>query len=221
MKTDRLRSLVVLLAGMIAACGTVQRVRDALPGGDAASGLAGPIAELARLPYASMYVRVGSRFHALMLLGHVAVDGTQTWYGMDGLALQLKNDHVIYTRGLPTDIFESHAAGMPMDGNLDCGDGVSVTALEWLYYTRLRDQQSDVAEVTESVRCVRETIVTLGYSGPALRIEERVALLPDRRRQVRTRWLVEGTGQLLRLEYGDHPWYPEIGLYLIKPVAPR
>ena len=45
--------------------------------------------------------------------------------------------------------------------------------------------------------------------------------LPGRRPQLRTRWLAAGSGQLLRMEYGDHPWYPEIGIYLIKPVALR
>ena len=104
---------------------------------------------------------------------------------------------------------------------MDCGGDQSVAVPERLHYSRLREQQRFFTEVRESVVCTREAIVTPGYSGMALRIDERVALLPDPRRQTRTRWLAEETGQLLRLEYGEHPWYPQIALYLIKPVAPR
>lgn len=176
---------------------------------------------LERLPYASMLLRVGERFQALLLLGHVADDGLQTWYGVDGLVLQLRDGHVIHSRGLPVDIFESHAAGAADAGFVDCGDDIRAALPDGLHYTRLRDQQIYFAELRESVRCTREAIITPGYAGPALRIEEQIALLPGRRPQLRTRWLAEGSGQLLRVEYGKHPWYPEIGIYLIKPVAPR
>jgi hypothetical protein len=176
---------------------------------------------LERLPYASMLLRVGERFQALLLLGHVADDGLQTWYGVDGMVLQLQDGQVIHSRGLPVDIFESHAAGAADAGFVDCGEDIRAALPDGLHYTRLRDQQTYFAELRESVRCAREAIVTPGYSGPALRIEERVALLPGRQPQLRTRWLAAGSGQLLRVEYGDHPWYPEIGIYLIKPVALR
>jgi hypothetical protein len=226
LKTDRLRSLlrvtgVAALTAVIAACSTPQALRQALPGADDVSPLGGPMAGLERLPYASMLLRVGDRFQALLLLGHVNDDGVQTWYGIDGLALQLQDDRVIHSRGLPLDILDSHAAGQLAEQPVDCGADRSIPVPERLFYTRFRDQTSYFTELSESVTCTREAIVTPGYSGPALRIEERVALLPHPRRQTRTRWLAEDSGQLLRVEYGDHPWYPEIALYLIRPVAPR
>lgn len=220
MRLSRLAGLIAV--GIVgAACSTPQALRQVLPGADEVSPLGGPMAELGRLPYASMLLRAGERFEALLLLGHVAADGTQTWYGMAGLALQLRDGRVIYSRGLPVDIFESHAAGAPNDEPVDCGDGSSVTVPDRLHYTRLREQPEFFTEMRESLVCTREAIVTPGYSGTALRIEERVALWPDPRRQTRVRWFAEGTGQLLRAEYGEHPWYPQIALYLIKPVAPR
>lgn len=221
MSTDLLRAAALLLAGVLAACGTVQTAREALPGRTAASPLSGPMAGLTRLPYASMYLRVGGYFHALLLLGHVAADGTQTWYGVDGLALQLRDGQVIHTRGLPVDILDSHAAGPVAAPAIDCGEALAVVAPEPLYYTQLRDRPGHFTELRESIDCRREAIVTPAYTGPALRIDERVALLPGRRVQLRSRWFVEATGQLLRIEYGEHPWYPQIALYLIKPVAPR
>jgi hypothetical protein len=208
------------LAVVVAACSAPRVLRDALPGESAASPLGGPMVELGRLPYASMLLKVGKRFQALLLLGHVGDDGTQTWYGVDGLVLQLQDGRVIHTRGLPVDIFDSHAAGEPITEPLHCGEGRNVAVPERLHYTRLREQQTYFTELREEIRCTREAIVTPGYSGMALRVDERVALLPHRRRQTRTSWLAEDTGQLLRLEYGDHPWYPQIGIYLIKPVAP-
>ncbi|MEC9362803.1 MAG: YjbF family lipoprotein [Pseudomonadota bacterium] len=211
----------MVLAVALAGCSAAQSIRQALPGVQQASPLGGPMATLEDLPYASMFLRVGDRFQALLLLGHVAGDGTQTWYGVDGLALQLRDQRVIYSRGLPVDLFESHAAGSRVETPVDCGGDQSVAVPERLHYSRLREQQRFFTEVRESVVCTREAIVTPGYSGMALRIDERVALLPDPRRQTRTRWLAEETGQLLRLEYGEHPWYPQIALYLIKPVAPR
>ncbi len=212
----------MLALGLVAsACSAPQALREALPGGTAASPLSGPMAELERLPYASMLLRAGDRFQALLLLGHVSDDGIQTWYGVDGMVLQLQDGRVIHSRGLPVDILESHAAGMPNAEPVDCGDGESVIVAERLHYTRLREQQTYFTELRESVACTRETLVTPGYSGGVLRIDEQVALLPHRRRQSRTQWRAEGTGQLLRLEYGEHPEYPEIGIYLIKPVAPR
>jgi hypothetical protein len=226
LRTESLRSRwrvagVLALAMVVAACSAPQVLRDALPGESAASPLGGPMVELERLPYASMLLSVGKRFQALLLLGHVGDDGTQTWYGVDGLVLQLQDGRVIHTRGLPVDIFDSHAAGEPLAEPLDCGEDRSVAVPERLHYTRLREQQTYFTELREAIRCTREAIVTPGYSGMALRIDERVALLPHRRRQTRTSWLAEDTGQLLRLEYGKHPWYPQIGIYLIKPVAPR
>ena len=224
MKTEsRSRRLAAILALSLAlgGCSAAQTLRGVLPGTGEASPLSRPAAGLVRLPYALAFLRVGDHFQALLLLGHVSDDGIQTWYGIDGLALQLQDQRVIYSRGLPVDIFESHAAGALRDEPLDCGQGQRIVLPEWLHYTRLREQAGFFTEQRESIRCTRENIVTPGYEGVALRVEEQVALLPHPRPQTRTRWLAEGTGQLLRLEYGEHPWYPEIALYLIKPVAPR
>jgi hypothetical protein len=210
-----------MLGLMLGACSATQQLREALPGTTPPSPLGGPMAGLQRLPYASMLLRAGARFEALLLLGHVADDGVQTWYGVDGLVLQLHEGQVIHSRGLPVDIFESHAAGAAAAGFVDCGGDIRAALADGLRYTRLRNEPTYFAELRESVGCSREAIVTPGYSGPALRIDEWVALLPGRRPQLRTRWLAADSGQLLRMEYGDHPWYPQIGIVMIKPVAPR
>src|SRR5690606_10916984 len=150
------RVAVGAVLGMLAsACSTQQALREVVPGSDRTSSLGGAMATFERLPYASMLLRIGNRFQALLLLGHVGADGVQTWYGADGLAVRLRDGRQIYSRGLPVDIFESHVAGTPNDEVVDCGDGSSVTVRERLHYARLREQQSYFTELSESVRCTR------------------------------------------------------------------
>ncbi|WP_370307140.1 YjbF family lipoprotein [Sinimarinibacterium flocculans] len=226
MRTDscsvrRMLVAALLLPAMaLGGCSTSRALRGALPGSEAPSVLGGVLPRMERLPYASMLLRANDRFEALLLLGHVGADGVQTWYGIDGLVVQLRDGRVIHTRGLLVDVHDSHAAGVLREMPEDCG-AAGAQVSEWLHYTRLREHKDYFAEQRESIHCTRETVVTPAYSGPALRVEERIALHPHRERQARTRWFAEGSGQLLRLEYGEHPWYPQIALYLIKPVAPR
>ena len=82
LKSDPRRWLLwttgVVLAAVLAGCSAAHSIRQALPGAQQASPLGGPMAALDALPYASMFLRVGDRFQALLLLGHVASDGTHT-----------------------------------------------------------------------------------------------------------------------------------------------
>ncbi len=215
------RGALLAMAAGVSACGTTAAVYDAVSQGDQApSELSKPIVYAGQLPYASAYVRSGTDFQGLMVLGIVSPTGVQTWYGRDGLAVQIDAGRMIYSRGLPLDILDSYsAAAVPADAStIDCGDGQTTAVTPALYYTRMRESDTYLAEVRDEIRCSRENIVTPGYSGPALRIDERYVFPPHPKPQRRSRWLIEATGQLLRIEYDKHPLYPEIGIYLLKPV---
>ncbi|QHS10534.1 YjbF family lipoprotein [Sinimarinibacterium sp. NLF-5-8] len=215
-----MRSAILLPVLLLGACNTGRVAYQGLTqGGQLPSELGRPLMTLSQLPYASAYLRVGAQFQAFAVLAMVSDDGVQTWYGKNGLTLQISQDQLLYTHGLPRDVAESFA-GAPRraDDSVDCGDGVRVPLTAALSYVRLRDDPVYLQTTRLRARCTRAQLVTPGYSGPVLRITEDYVFPPHPQPQVRTRWLIESTRQLLRLEYAEHPFYPALELYLIKPV---
>ncbi|MEQ1438351.1 hypothetical protein AAG565_03210 [Fontimonas sp. SYSU GA230001] len=213
----------IAVAGLLAACNTVNTLVEERAGGEqAGTPMTRAITGLADLPFASAYVRSGDRFEGLLILGSIDAGGAQTWYGRDGLVLQLDGDRVTYSRGLPVDVLETYPADVGgVEPTQDCGDGVSHTEPPSLFYTRLRGAVDYLAEQRIDLRCRIEALVTPAYGGAAIRIDETYRVLPYRHTQRRSLWLHPQTRQLLRLEYGPHPAAPELSIVWIKPPARR
>jgi len=215
-----LRAAMLLAAAAGAACSTGKALWREVGAGDDESPLAGAVERLGGMPFAMAYVRAGDQYEALVLLGSIDADAVQTWYGREGLAIQLQRGRLIYSRGLPLDIAESYAAAPAVDEErLYCGRGIELTVVPELYYSRLRDRHEFQAELRQNIGCSVEEIVTPAYAGETLRVEERYLLPPHPRPQRRTRWLHPQTGQLLRLEYAEHPAYPALTIVWLKAAA--
>lgn len=218
------RTVLVLSAAVLTACNTVTTVvKERLSSEGPASPIGRAIAGLGDLPFASAYVRVGDRFETLVVLGSIDASGVQTWYGRQGVELQLQGDRVIYSRGLPVDVLETYPASPAFAQiDYDCVGGPPYAAAEAaLYYTRIAGSVEFTAEVRRALACRFESIVTPGYSGEALRVDEVYELPPHPRPQRRTKWLHPQTRQLLRLEYAEHPVAPQFTIAWLKPAAVR
>ncbi len=228
MRTRRSRAaawiaLVLTVSGLLAGCGTISAVSDSPIFGDEPPSQTGnAIANLATMPFANAYVQAGTKFDALVLLGMVGPGSLETWYGTKGLTVIVDDARVLYTRGLPEmNIAESIDAGLVLDyRRLDCGRGRVHLAMPTLRYNRLEGEREYFPELTESLKCTVEALATPGFLGDALRVDETILFPPHRKPQQRTRWLHPGTGQLLRLQYGPSPYYPEIEILWLK-VARR
>lgn len=225
MRIDRraLRWLMLAVTVCLAGCRTISAVSDsALFGDEMPSQTGNAVANLTQMSFASAYVQAGPRFDALVLLGTTGPGPIETWYGAKGMTVVVDDVRVLYTRGLPDmNIAESIDAGAVLDyQRLDCGRGRSYLAMPTLRYNRLEGADEYFAELTESQVCRVESLASPGYLGDALRVDEVVAFPPHRKRQLRTRWLHPGTGQLLRLQYEASPYYPELDILWLK-VARR
>lgn len=218
-----LRAVAILGAALLAACNTVTTlVKERVTEGDQGSPMVRAVTGLGDLPFASAYVRSGDRFEGLVILGSIDASGVQTWYGREGFALQLQGDRVIYSRGLPVDVLETYPAALAFaEQEYDCGGDVRYSEPPALFYTRLRNETGFLAELRQALRCRIEPIVTPGFAGDALRIDETYQFLPHPKTQRRTRWLHPQTRQLLRLEYAAHPLAPEVTISWLKPAARR
>ncbi|HEY1075263.1 MAG TPA: YjbF family lipoprotein [Fontimonas sp.] len=227
MSTERAATLrrvliALALAGSVAGCRTFNAVSEApIFAGEMPSRSGTAIAKLAELPLANAYVQVGSRFDALVLLGMIGPGALETWYGPRGLTLVVDDARVLYTRGLPDrNIAESVDAGEVFDyRRLDCGRGRTHLAMPGLRYVRYEGSDEYIAELTESLRCSVEALMTPGYVGDALRVDEVIQFPPHQKTQLRTRWLHPGTGQLLRLQYAPSTYAPEIEILWFKVAA--
>lgn len=221
MRTDRplLRRWTALAAAvlLLGGCNTARLAVSEGLGDGQASAVGGAIGGLAGLPFASAYVRSGRAYEGFVVLGDVDARGVQTWYGKDGLLLQLDGAHVVRSRGLPVDIAETHAAAAAL--TYDCGDGLEYQAGPALHYARLGHTTDFIAEIRESLSCRIEPLATPAYAGDALRIDELYRIAPHPRTQLRSVWLHPRTRELLRLEYAEHPLAPEISILWVKPVA--
>ncbi len=216
----RIGGLLCLVLGIaLSGCRTISAVQDSRLFNDGPSSQSGTaIANLDRMPFASAYVQVGTRFDALMLLGMTGPGALETWYGVKGLTVIVDDARVLYTRGLPeTNLAESIDAGEIFDyRRLDCGQGRTHLAMPGLRYNRFEGASEYFPEITESLQCSIEALATPGYLGDALRIDEVIQFPPHKKTQLRTRWLHPGTGQLLRLKYSPSPYFPEVEVFWLK-----
>ncbi|MFA5940150.1 MAG: hypothetical protein WC809_12405 [Sinimarinibacterium sp.] len=218
-----LRALAIVATALLAACNTVTTlVKERMTEGDQGSPMVRAVTGLGDLPFASAYVRSGDRFEGLVILGSIDAGAVQNWYGREGFMLQIKGDRLTYSRGLPVDVLETYPAALAFaEQEYDCGDGIRYAEPPALFYTRLRNETGFLAELRQDLSCRIEPIVTPGYAGDALRVDESYLFLPHPQPQRRTRWLHPQTRQLLRLEYAEHPLAPEVTISWLKPAARR
>lgn len=219
MRIDRARwhvaAALLAAVAVLSGCNTATTLVKRSIGADAEQATIGrAVAGLADLPFASARVSSGRAFDGFVVLGSVDGRGVQTWYGREGMYLQMRGDRVIHSRGLPVDIAEYHDAEAVL--TYDCGNGVEYVAQPGLFYMRLRESTEFIAAMRESLTCRVEALITPAYGGDALRIDESYRVEPHPRLQRRTVWLHPQTRQVLRLEYGEHPLAPELSIVWIR-----
>ncbi|MGB0219090.1 MAG: YjbF family lipoprotein [Sinimarinibacterium flocculans] len=193
----------ILLSGCNALVGTsglVDAARDVFSD-DISPEIRAQLRGLRDIPYAQLYVRFAGTEEAVFLLAEQKLPGGQDlWIGSGGVKLAMQGPHVRFTDGMVIDIIESEsvrdgAVWAFLQGETDEIQPYDPSVV-WIKTSESREwiEQRAVAEQVQEV-----IYQGFAYTGPAIKISERVQVTGQRGEFRRLYWIEPRTRSLLRM----------------------
>lgn len=171
--------------------------------------------DVARIPAASIAVRMGSSREVLVLLDRV--DGRDHfWLSTDRVMLVTRGGRLIQTAGFPNDLqHTSFPSGDPVDGRLLAMNAqMSVRLLDY-------EEFGTGLPATSKYRVVKkEPLSIIGSTIPTVRVSERVRMRSLKWHFTNTYWVHEETGVIWRSRQHFHPDHPALTMTTMRPARP-
>lgn len=199
--------VLVLVAGAVSGCAVggvgmvVEAARESFAD-EMSPRIKRELSRLQEMPYAQLYARFPDREEAVFLLAEQNPDlGQDLWIGSGGVSLAMEGPNIRYTQGLSTDITASEsvrdgAVALHMKRKVNEVLPTEASVL-WLHAAAATDWLEQIGTIER----VQEVYYQgFAYTGPAIRVSERVRTTGKAGSFRRVFWIEPRTRSLLRME---------------------